>query len=372
MGIKILHTGDLQLGYAQYGIPERKADFNTAAGVALEAAKAAEAQCVVLAGDLFEVPEPPASSVRALQEAVRRCKQNNIPVLGVYGNHDRGDAADEGWLAVCGIQDLQASPVQIDDTLIGGLHFTHNSEFEGALAAYLDSVKPLDVLVIHQAFAEFTGFPVPLTAARTAEIIKESKSADTCKLVLMGDIHIADAKIINGVAFNYCGATEWNSSSESEIKTVSLVSVGNGRPPKIERLPIQTREIMRYAVTDPDQLDELRELVQSGGAAFYYVEIAAELRQLKPEVKEILRAKLHRIRDIPKTGTALHQEILATKGQGETSKSTSAVALRETLDNTFDAEDPRKDLILRLLDGPKSTASTTKKYIQEKLCTKSN
>ena len=367
--LKLVHTGDLQLGYAQYGFKQRKTDFNRAARSAIELAPVIHADCVVLAGDLFEVPEPPASAVLALQRAVLECTAAGIPVLGVYGNHDAGDMDPEehgGWLSVCGITNLEDSCAEINGLRIGGLSFRLNELFERDLELYLQKTEPLDVLVLHQALAEFTGFPVPLTAARVAELIKASPSAKSCKAVLLGDIHIHEVKDVSGITFTYCGATEWNSAGESPVKRVSEVTVTKDHV-SIEGHLLETRQILRHKIETPEDVDKLRGLLAEDpeGAALYDVVFNPEIPDIRRELRTVLKSRMYRMAFLPKKGSGLTSELMVPKGSTEQVRGATTAALRTALDEKYEVGDVRRELITRLLDNPKDIEQTVTQFIKE-------
>lgn len=371
MTLRILHTGDLQLGYTQYGYAARKSDFNRAAKSAISLGPELGVDCVVIAGDLFEVPEPPASAVLALKHAVDDCTAAGIPVLGVYGNHDAGDEDPEengGWLSVCGIQNLENDTAVINRRVVGGLNFRHNELFERDLELYLSRRAGLHVLVLHQALAEFTGFPVPLTAKRVAELIKASASADTCKLVLMGDIHIHEVQEIDGITFTYCGATEWNGAGESPVKRVSEITLTEDLRTQVNGHLLDTRTVVRHKVTQVEHMDDLRAAVAADPEhdTLYDVVYDPELPDIRKEIRTVLKGRMYRMAFIPKKNSGLTTELLVHKGETEQVRGATAAALRQTLDAAYPTGDPRRELILRLLDSPATVEEIITQYIKEK------
>jgi DNA repair exonuclease SbcCD nuclease subunit len=83
-----VHTSDLHLGYAQYGLEDRRRDFDRVFSEIVERTIELRPDFMVIAGDLFHQARP---SNTTLENAIRLFKQirdTGIPVLTVDGSHD--------------------------------------------------------------------------------------------------------------------------------------------------------------------------------------------------------------------------------------------------------------------------------------------
>ena len=101
--IKLLHTGDIHIGYRQYNIKERLADFRRAFERVAETAVSESVDAVILAGDIFEHSNPTSSDLHFVRDIVRNLRKSNIEAFGIEGTHDH---ANGHILAVCEISDL--------------------------------------------------------------------------------------------------------------------------------------------------------------------------------------------------------------------------------------------------------------------------
>ncbi len=83
-----VHTSDLHLGYTQYGLEDRRKDFDRVFSEMAEKAIELKPDFMIIAGDLFHQARP---SNTTLENAIRLFKQirdAGIPVLTVDGSHD--------------------------------------------------------------------------------------------------------------------------------------------------------------------------------------------------------------------------------------------------------------------------------------------
>jgi DNA repair protein SbcD/Mre11 len=90
--LRLLHIADVHLGasFSAFGAlaGARRAAVLDAFRRLPEAAAAEGAHAVVVAGDLFDSPRPPADAAAAARETVRRLLEDGRPVFLVPGNHD--------------------------------------------------------------------------------------------------------------------------------------------------------------------------------------------------------------------------------------------------------------------------------------------
>ena len=97
---RFLHIADIHLGYDRYNNWERTKDFfYTLRDVILRHAIAAEVDCVVIAGDLFEHRNIRPAVLNQAQIVLRDLKTAGIPAIAIEGNHDnRPYGTKTGWL----------------------------------------------------------------------------------------------------------------------------------------------------------------------------------------------------------------------------------------------------------------------------------
>jgi DNA repair exonuclease SbcCD nuclease subunit len=107
MRATFVHTADNHLGYEQYGIKERFNDFARAFLSVIDAAIARQADCFLIAGDLFNKRAIDAMTLMQAKSGLERLKAAGIPAIAIEGNHDRTYYRDGvSWLQFLGWERL--------------------------------------------------------------------------------------------------------------------------------------------------------------------------------------------------------------------------------------------------------------------------
>lgn len=83
-----VHTADLHLGYAQYGLEARRQDFDDVFREIVDKTIDLKADFMIIAGDLFHQARPSNVTLENTVKTLKRLKDANIPVLTVDGSHD--------------------------------------------------------------------------------------------------------------------------------------------------------------------------------------------------------------------------------------------------------------------------------------------
>lgn len=252
-----------------------------------------------LAGDLFQMIQPPGSCVAALQRSVFTALNANIQVVGVQGNHDPADEPN-AWLLACGINPLDVGRPTImtlqdprKGTLrIAGLNYYQTPTLLSKLGDLVDHAKHtggFDVLVLHCSVAEMAGFRgVDLTAAQIAHMVRPVG----CRCVLMGDIHDGKQLSVGGVMFTYSGSLEVTALNENPSKVFNVINI---TPDKvgIELHPIPTRPIVNHYVSKEADVDLLLAELQkhAGRNPLFIVTYDPALPNFQQRAKALLENK---------------------------------------------------------------------------------
>lgn len=89
--MRILHTADLHLGRQFNGLSMEE-DHQAILDQIVDAVAANRADVLIIAGDVFDRPAPPASSVRQFNGFLSRISnETKAAVVMIAGNHDSGD-----------------------------------------------------------------------------------------------------------------------------------------------------------------------------------------------------------------------------------------------------------------------------------------
>jgi len=236
---KIALVSDVHLGTRQYGINERYHDFLTAFMRFGSSVISRRPDFVVIGGDLFDAPRPDARSVSVAQETIRQMKSNGINVYGIDGNHD---LADGEWLNVIGAYGLFDTPLELFGLKVVGINYRNGRDLIAAIQSMIDLGVKADILVAHFALAEMNGGGTADTGVQELCPLLEKLGV---KCVLMGHVHIPEAKKWNGILFVNPGSTEMKSSNEPKEKYYFEVDTDTweATPVRLETREMETVEI---------------------------------------------------------------------------------------------------------------------------------
>ena len=233
-------------------------------------------EAVVLAGDIYDTPVPPAAACTLLDWFLTQLSLRHVPVLAVSGNHDSAERLDfaSGLLAEQGVYiagRFHGMPKQVVlHDRYGPLEFTllpfvraatvrhylpeaEISDYDSAVGAALavcEPAAPRRVLVAHQMVVSGVCPPqlagsetAPLTVG-TVDSIDAARFAGFCYAAL-GHIHRAQRVGIDAV--RYAGSPLCYHLDECGMqKSATLVRIGKRGVEKIEQLPLTPRRAMRH------------------------------------------------------------------------------------------------------------------------------
>ena len=166
--MKFLHTADWHLGYRQYGMNVREADFMKPLDEIVEIAMREKVDAVVVAGDIFDNARPPASAVQAARSFGTRLSVAGIPVLSIDGNHDLSGGK---WARLCGFFPLEQDTADgtpaynAGGVWFAGIDFCRTQQLIEKLTSLKERGCDLHggVLVLHMEIAELTAYSTALS-----------------------------------------------------------------------------------------------------------------------------------------------------------------------------------------------------------------
>ena len=246
---KIAVVSDVHLGTRQYGLKERYEDFLQSFIRFGASVMETKPDFVVIGGDLFDAPRPDARSVLAALETVRRIKSAGISVYGIDGNHD---LAEGNWLNVIGAYGLFDCPLELFGLKMVGINYRNGRDLIAAIQAMIDSGVRADILVAHFALAEMNGGGTADTGVRELCPLLEKLGV---KCVLMGHVHIPEAKKWNGILFVNPGSTEMKSSNEPQEKFYFIVDTDTWEATPV---PLKTRTVEAIEIENEDCFAQFR------------------------------------------------------------------------------------------------------------------
>ncbi len=210
------HISDTHLGFVQYHSEERENDVYQAFDEAIDTSIKDHVDFIILAGDIFHVPNPSGKAIVVLANALKRLKKSNIDSFFILGDHDisRIRATPVPWV----YHNLDFSkyigngkPFVYKDILIAGFDKRRKSEiesFESDFAQVDAEAKKHQghkILVLHQGIAEINKFAAELNSTDLPK---------NFTYYAMGHLHDQDLKRFShlGGPLAYPGSIELTSS----------------------------------------------------------------------------------------------------------------------------------------------------------------
>lgn len=219
---RVLHTGDTHLGYRQYHLPERRADFLAAFEAVADDAIELGVDAVVHAGDLFHDRRPDLTDLLGCLAVLRELKAADVPFLAVVGNHET--KRDAQWLDLFSemglVRRLGPEPIAIGEVALYGLDFVPRAERDELDYEFEPHDADHAALVSHGLFEPL----VPdygNVEWDAAEVLAASNVEFDA--MLLGDEHQPTRAEIDGTWVTYCGSTERASAGERDARGYNLV-----------------------------------------------------------------------------------------------------------------------------------------------------
>ncbi len=228
------HIADTHLGFVQYHSEERENDVYTAFDEAIDTSIKDHVDFIILAGDIFHVPNPSGKAIVVLANALKRLKKNNIESFFILGDHDmsRIRATPVHWV----YHNLDFSkyigdgkPIIYKDVLIAGFDKRRKSEiesFENDFAQIDADAKKHQghkILVLHQGITEINKFAGELNSTDLPR---------NFTYYAMGHLHEQDLRQFShlGGPLAYPGSIELTSSEGIKETQKGFYQVDISRP----------------------------------------------------------------------------------------------------------------------------------------------
>ncbi|MCR4645148.1 MAG: exonuclease SbcCD subunit D [Oscillospiraceae bacterium] len=282
--MKLMHLSDLHLGKRLNGFFLLEDQQNILDQI-LHIADARKPDCVLIAGDIYDRPVPPAEAVTVLDSFLNALAERELPVLLISGNHDSaerlaygGRIMQKSGVYLSPVYDGTVEPVTLTDAY-GEVRFyllpflrpgDVRSRFpETVIGSYQDAVRTAidamhidtsvrNVLITHQ-------FVTGAQQGGSEEIIvgtAESISADVfagIDYTALGHLHLPQTI---GSSIRYCGTPlKYDFEECGQEKSVTFVTLGEkGTAPVIETVPLTPKRDMQIL---RGRFDELMEMERS-------------------------------------------------------------------------------------------------------------
>jgi len=247
----IIATADNHLGYRQYGLKSREIDIQNSFKAIIDAAINTSSD-ITISGDLLHSNRPTSQTMAFLKQCHFNMIKNGITAYVISGNHDKSNPS---WISHFhsdhnGFRDIDNQTVLTgvegsqDRLKIRGVPFCNKNEWDETVID-INNSDPIDILLMHQSFSEFTNFDNPEGfSAASLEKINPKK----CRLIIVGDTHVTDRFITgNGIVVLSPGSSEVISMSEDYDKYVFYIN----RKEPLERFKDEGEELFEHQLTIP-------------------------------------------------------------------------------------------------------------------------
>lgn len=348
---EFLHVADLHLGYRQYGFVQREEDYYAAldqiANIAID-----NSVDVVIAGDIFDTPKPPARAVRKMKEFVDRLGAHGLNVWGIEGNHDL--TGTNSWLHVCNIKPLDipeehACYVGTHGIRTIGINYTRADTFKQKIQDLIDSGEKADVLVTHTAFVEMNGdYASEFSTEELAPLLKELG----VKYVANGHIHMWSKVISDGVTFCQPGSLEVKAINEPHIKQAALVSI---KEDQVNVIPIEY-PIRKILVKQIDTEEDFQKILGSVSSYAQHLVVLYVNRSVENFAERFSNA-------VSGMTDMMYRVSVIGEAIKEYDRGNAINSLGDAIEAYFDKDSDEYELIARCLQTPESASVMAKEYI---------
>lgn len=356
--MKFIHTADWHLGYRQYGMAVREADFLKPLEEIKDIALREKVDAVLVAGDIFDSIHPPASAVLAARKFGEQLGAFNIPVLSIDGNHDLTGGR---WALACGFMPLGRNvseevymPAVVRNCRFAGVDFCRTQQLMERLQ-WLEAQK-VDlqggVLVLHMEISELTAY----STALSLRDLEPHLDALNVGYVALGHIHNAVATSTNaGRVYRYPGSTEMNDVSELGLKSVDVVTFENGKY-SCDKLSLKTREFHAVDIETIEDIDAKLVPMLNDPETFWLVKVNLSAPG-KPvaRVEEVMKDRLYRI--LPYGNRSIERQV---------DRKQVCFGLKDAIAQFFEPTSDEASLVSRMIDTPEQVKAIAQEYVEGK------
>jgi exonuclease SbcD len=291
--MRLIHTSDWHLGRKLRGV-DRTPEIEFALAEILDYAEKFEVDAVLVAGDIFDVPNPTTEAERIAYEFFYKLNQLSIPSVAIAGNHDSANRIDSlaHLLSLAGVRALgrpriaqEGGVVNLETASgklsVGALPFAserkllaaedvwskdaleHRNDYKSLVTYVLaDLAKAfkadaVNVMMAHMTIegAKFTGSEAAFYSGDVYSLSGQSIPPE-CQYMGLGHIH-RPQQIRNAAPTYYAGSLiQVDFGEVGEEKGFNVIEVETGRPAKVQFQKLTCQKPLKRVECHLDQLDE--------------------------------------------------------------------------------------------------------------------
>lgn len=291
--MRLIHTSDWHLGRKLKGV-DRTPEIALALEEILKYAQDFEVDAVLVAGDIFDVPNPTTEAERIAYDFFYRLNQLSIPSVAIAGNHDSANRIDglAHLLSLAGVRALgrpriadEGGVVMIDTAngklCVGAMPFAserrmlaaediwnldaaeQRADYKTTVTYVLQNLASgfktdaVNVMMAHMTIegAKFTGSEAAFYSGDVYSFSGQAIPSE-CQYMGLGHIH-RPQQIPNAAPTYYSGSLiQVDFGEVGEEKGFNLIEVETGRPAKVQFQPLTCQKPLKRVECHIDQLDE--------------------------------------------------------------------------------------------------------------------
>jgi len=265
------HISDTHLGFVQYHSEERENDVYLAFNEAIDTSIKDHVDFVILAGDIFHVPNPSGKAIVVLANALKRLRQNNIDSFFILGDHDISRIRATPVPFVYHNLDFSkyigdGKPIIYKGIFIAGFDKRRKTEIEtfeedfARVDAEAKKHQGHKILVLHQGITEINKFAAELNSTDLPK---------NFTYYAMGHLHDQDLKRFShlGGPLAYPGSIELTSSEGIKETQKGFYQVDISKPEAIPtwiKLDIRPQMSIKTSMNDiSNDVNSLAEKIKS-------------------------------------------------------------------------------------------------------------
>jgi len=267
--LKLIHLSDLHLGKRvnEFSMLEDQRDILTKI---LDIIDREEPDAVILAGDIYDKPVPPAEAVQLFDDFLYNLAKRDLQIFVISGNHDSPERIafgsrllDRSGVHLSPVYHGEVEPVVLEDAsgpvciyMLPFIKPTHVRRCfpEEGIESYTDAVRTAirkmgvdrsvrNVLVTHQFVTGATRSESEETSVGGSDNV-DAQVFDDFDYVALGHIH--GPQNIDSERIRYCGTPLKYSFSEAEhIKSVTVAELAEKGTLQIRTVPLVPKHDMR-------------------------------------------------------------------------------------------------------------------------------
>ena len=294
--MRLIHTSDWHLGRRLKGV-DRTPEIALALAEILKYAKDFEVDAVLVAGDIFDVPNPTTEAERVAYDFFYELNQLSIPSVAIAGNHDSANRIDSlaHLLSLAGVRALgrprvaeEGGVINIDTAsgklCVGAMPFAserrllaaediwnkdaleQRSSYKEVVTYVLQNLaaafktEAVNVMMAHMTMegAKFTGSEAAFYSGDVYSFSGQAIPSE-CQYMGLGHIH-KPQQIPNAAPTYYSGSLiQVDFGEVGEEKGFNLIEVETGRPAKVQFQPLTCHKPLKRVECHIEQLDEYLE-----------------------------------------------------------------------------------------------------------------